>query len=124
MSMLDDDLDVNESDLLAKICLRYFEKYGYWKFDGDGVSYAPIYSCNINSFYLHSEFNEIMETPERYGLCALPDHHRQHMEVLVVPLVGLGNQYIKSRLCRAKRPVGVDDTVTIKDILECYGSVG
>ena len=124
MSMLDDNLDINESDLLAKICLRYFEKYGYWKFDGDGVSYAPIYSCDINSFYHHSKFNEIMETPERYGLCALPDHHRKLIELMVVPLVGLGNQYIKSRLCRAKRPVGVDDMVTIKDILECYGSVG
>lgn len=124
MSMLDDNLDINESDLLVKICVEYFKKYGYWKFDDDGVSYAPIYSCDIDSFYLHLKFNEIMETPERYGLCALPDHHRKLIELMVVPLVGLGNQYIKSRLCRAQRPVGVDDTVTIKDILECYGSVG
>lgn len=122
MSMLDDDLDINGSNLLAKICLRYFEKYGYWKFND--VCYTPIYSCNIDSFYRHSEFNEIMETPERYGLCALPDHHRKLIELMVVPLVCIGNQHIKSRLCRARHPVGVDDTMTIKDILECYGYIG
>ena len=62
MSMLDDDLDVNESDLLAKICLRYFEKYGYW--NDNSIKYQPIYPCTIDSIYLHSEFNEKMKTPE------------------------------------------------------------
>lgn len=122
MSMLDDNLDINESDLLAKICLRYFEKHGYWKFNE--VGYTPIYSCDIDSFYHHSEFNEIMKSPKKYGLCALPDHHHKLIEIMAIPLEGLGNQYIISRLCKAKRPVGVNDTMTIKDILECYGTVG
>ena len=123
MSLLDDDLDVNEPDLLAKICLWYFEKYGYWKFDDGKVSYAPLYSCDIDSFYHLSEFNKIMKIPEKYGLYALPDHDRKLIEIMVVPLEGLVNQYIISRLCRTKSPVGDDDTMTIKDILECYESV-
>ena len=124
MSLLDDDFDVSDSDLLAKICLKYFEKYGYVKFDDGKVSYAPTYSCDIDGFYHHSEFTEIMKTPEKYGLCALPDHHHKLIEIIAIPLEGLGNQYIISRMCRAKRPVGVDDTMTIKDILECYELVG
>ena len=120
MSLLDDDFDVNESYLFTKICLWYFKTYGYWKLN---TSYAPIYPCTTDGIYHHAEFYEVIKTPERYGLCALPDYHRKLIELMVIPLEGLGNQYIKSRLCRAKRPVGVDDTMTIKDILECYESV-
>ena len=126
MSLLDDDLDVNEPDLLAKICLWYFEKYGYWKRND---SYAPTYPCTTDGIYRRAEFYEVIKEPEKYGLCALPNYYHKLIEIVMIPLEGLEedieNQYgyISSKLCKTIRPVGVDDTMTIKDILECYESV-
>lgn len=121
MSLLDDDFDVNESYLFTKICLWYFKTYGYWKLN---TSYAPIYPCTTDDIYHYAEFYEVIKTPEKYGLCALPDYQRKSIEIMVIPLECIENQYIRLRLCKTKRPVGVDDTMTIKDILECYESVG
>ena len=82
MSLLDENLDsilnISDKDLLADICIKYFEKYGELGVSQPG-STTPVkyYACcsefKLTSKYLYKnkykQYKEIINNPEKFILC-------------------------------------------------------
>ena len=114
MSLLDNDFDINGEGLLIDICIKYFEKHGHW----GGCGCEPFFPYNTSGFFDYDCYDNIIKNPKEYALYVASNLSDHVMDVKAVPITGLKNKEILSRLCNVRYKNTNDYcVVTINDIL-------
>lgn len=114
MSILDENFDISGEGLLINMCIRYFEKHGYW----GRRDYVSFYPYNTGGFFDYDCYDNIIKNPKEYVLYVSPNLSDHVMDIKAIPKTGLKNKEISSRLCRFRYKNTSDYyVVTINDIL-------